>query len=40
MNCGVGDDVRDIKRKAWLAVFIGCGVFWLLVGLSLGWWLG
>ncbi|MDT3253648.1 YmiA family putative membrane protein [Serratia sp. root2] len=22
-------DVRDIKRKAWLCVFIGCGMFWL-----------
>ncbi|QBX68493.1 YmiA family putative membrane protein [Serratia quinivorans] len=38
MNFGVGDDVRDVKRRAWLAVFAISGLFWLLVGLSL-WWL-
>ncbi|WP_346826073.1 YmiA family putative membrane protein [Serratia inhibens] len=25
----ISKDVGDIKRKAWLCVFIGCGVFWL-----------
>ncbi|XBS68872.1 YmiA family putative membrane protein [Acerihabitans sp. KWT182] len=24
---------HDIKRKAWLAVFLLCAVFWVIVGL-------
>ncbi|WP_448665466.1 YmiA family putative membrane protein [Serratia plymuthica] len=32
--------MRDVKRKAWLCVFAISGLFWLLVGLLLWWWLG
>ncbi|MBI3309864.1 YmiA family putative membrane protein [Serratia quinivorans] len=36
MDDGVND--KDIRRKAWQAVFIISGLFWLLTG-SLVWWL-
>ncbi|WP_273870807.1 YmiA family putative membrane protein [Serratia odorifera] len=29
----------QLRRKTWLAVFIGCGVFWIVVGLTVYWFL-
>ena len=26
---------HDIKRKAWLAVFLSCSLFWIVAGLIL-----
>ncbi|EPC4489054.1 TPA: YmiA family putative membrane protein [Serratia liquefaciens] len=33
----IGKDDADIKRKTWLCVFIGCGVFWLAVAAVIYW---
>ncbi|WP_073970288.1 MULTISPECIES: YmiA family putative membrane protein [Serratia] len=35
----VSKDQANIKRKAWLCVFIGCGVFWLMVAAVIYWML-
>nr|WP_154747466.1 MULTISPECIES: YmiA family putative membrane protein [Serratia] len=33
----VSKDGSNIKRKAWLCVFIGCGLFWLLTAAVIYW---
>ncbi|HFZ1794550.1 YmiA family putative membrane protein [Serratia nevei] len=33
----VSKDGSDIKRKAWLCVFIGSGLFWLLIAAVIYW---
>nr|WP_208523660.1 MULTISPECIES: YmiA family putative membrane protein [Serratia] len=33
----VSKDGSNIKRKAWLCVFIGSGLFWLLIAAVIYW---
>nr|WP_194243398.1 MULTISPECIES: YmiA family putative membrane protein [Serratia] len=33
----VSKDGSDIKRRAWLCVFIGSGLFWLLTAAVIYW---
>ncbi|USV00111.1 YmiA family putative membrane protein [Serratia entomophila] len=35
------EEQANIKRKAWLCVFIGCGLFWFIVAAVIYWvWVG